>query len=114
MEKNDFAPYDLVPPGFEAVYTGETEISKIDQSDLDLSHSQDKSGNVFMKYSSWGFTRVKEEDWDDEIKAINRMQKNLGALDDDTRRIRAQISSLQDGLLNHHLTCFIPPIIFFY
>jgi len=94
-KKNDFAPYDLVTPGFEVVYTGETEIPKTDQSDSLFSFAQDKSGNVFMKYSSWGFARVKEKDWDAEINAINRMQKDLGVLGNDTRKIRAQISSLQ-------------------
>ncbi len=95
VKKNDFVPYELVSPGFEAVYTGERDISKIDQSDINLSYTQDQEGNVFMKYSTWGFCHQKEEDWNAEIRHINRMQENLGVLDDDTRRIRAQIASLQ-------------------
>ena len=94
-KKNDFVPYELLSPGFEAVYTGEAELSKIDQSDLDFSYTQDQEGNVFMKYSTWGFCHQKEENWNADIRHINRMQGNLGALDDDTRRIRAQIASLQ-------------------
>ncbi len=75
MKKNDFVKNESVPPGFEAVYMGETELSRIDQSDQDLSYAQDQNGNVFMKYSIWGFSHQKEEDWNSEIRHMNKMQE---------------------------------------
>ncbi len=47
-----------------------------------------------MRYSLWGFAATTEDKWDDEIRVINAMQAELGALDDATREIRAQIGSL--------------------
>lgn len=94
-KKNDFAPWKYTSPGFEAVYTGETDLSKKDCSDSDISFGEDKDGNVFMKYSMWGFCYSNEGKWNDEIRYINRLQEKLGKLSNDIRRIRVQIASLQ-------------------
>jgi hypothetical protein len=91
----EFAPYGTVPPGFEATYTGQTDISTVDTSDSYQSYFTDEGGNVIRKYSVWGFSHVKEDDWNDEIRYINHLQEDLGFLSDDVRRIRAQLASLQ-------------------
>jgi len=94
MPKQDgLVPYDLVPVGFEATYVSESELSEIDTSDSDLKFVTDEDGNVAMCYSLWGFANATEDKWDDEIRAINRMQAALGPLDDVARRIRAHIGS---------------------
>jgi len=90
----DFVPYELVPIGFEATYTGEADLSVVDTSDSDLAHVADDDGNVATRYSLWGFAHNTEDRWDDEIRAINRMQDSLGPLDDATRAVRAHIGSL--------------------
>jgi hypothetical protein len=66
----------------------------MDTSDAILSYSADADGNVIMRYSLWGFSYTKEEDWTDEIRLINAMQAQLGPLDDEARAIRAHIASL--------------------
>jgi hypothetical protein len=86
-KKGQLVPYDMVPPGFEMVYTGKNDLSKF-KSDQHLTYSADNNGNVIMRYSQWGFAHSKEEDWNDEIRYINSMQGKLGFLDDNTRRIR--------------------------
>lgn len=89
-----FAPYEQVPIGFEAIYTGQTDVDAVDTSGADVAYRTDAGGNVIVQYSLWGFAHTKEEDWNDEIRAINRMQAQLGPLDDETRAIRAHIASL--------------------
>lgn len=93
-QSGEFAPCASVPIGFEAVYTGQTDLAAIDSFDGDLAYSADGSDNVIMRYSLWGFCYAKEEDWTDEIRLINRMQARLGPLDDQTRAVRAHIASL--------------------
>ncbi len=93
-EAGSFVPYGLVSEGFEAFYAGETDLVEVGTSDLDLLHFTDDDGNVAMRYSLWGFAATNEDKWDDEIRAINAMQAELGSLDDAAREIRAQIGSL--------------------
>ena len=93
-KSGDFAPYELLPTGFEATYTGQTDVEGIDTSDAGLTYWPDADGHLFMQYSLWGFAYTKTEDWTDEIRAINRLQDQLGPLDDETRAIRAHIASL--------------------
>lgn len=88
-------PYGTVPPGFEATYTGQTDLADFDTSDVYLQYLTDEDGNVVERYSLWGCFHTKEEDWNDEIRHINHLQEDLGFLSDDARRIRAQIASLQ-------------------
>jgi len=92
--KDELVPYELVEPGFEARYTGETGISRCKPDDY-RSFSVDRDGNVYMKYSAWGFAHVTKDSWDNEIRYINSLQSALGPLDDQTRRIRQYIASLQ-------------------
>jgi len=90
----DFVPYELVPIGFEATYTGDANLSAVDASDGHLVYFADDDGNVAMRYSLWGFAHTTEDKWDEEIRAMNRMQADLGPLDDETRAVRAHIGSL--------------------
>ncbi|MGC9348784.1 MAG: hypothetical protein ACP5JG_11640 [Anaerolineae bacterium] len=94
LDVGDYALYDLVPVGFEAIYTGEDDLSTVDTSDPHLTYFADDEGHVFQQYSLWGFANTTEDKWDDEIKAINAMQTALGPLDHATREIRAHIASL--------------------
>jgi hypothetical protein len=88
-----FAPYSDVPIGFEKTYSGQTDLSILDSSNPYFSYSADADGNVMVQYSLWGFTYTTEDKWTDEIRAINRMQADLGPLNDATRAIRAHIAS---------------------
>lgn len=81
-------PYGTVPPGWEAVYTGEKSET--------ITDSTDKEGNVIEKWSTWG-SPFESKDWrdlDEEIRCIIKTQEALGPLDDKIRQIRAHIASL--------------------
>ena len=92
-KKGQLVPYEEVSPGFETIYTGERAPSS-SKTDEYFKYSADGEGNAFMRYSQWGFAHAREEDWNDEIRHINSMQRALGPLDDDTRKIRDQVASL--------------------
>lgn len=103
-QKNQFVPYGMLTPGFEAVWTGRkleegVKLKKVGESKdeagsvLQKGEFADNKGNIYYKWSLWSFT-VDESAWDDKIRYINKMQEKLGPLDDDTRRIRAQIAGL--------------------
>ena len=87
-EKEQLAPYDLVKPGWEGVYTGE----KSDTPD----DSTDDKGNVIGRWSTWPFADYGADwdQWGDEIRHINRMQEALGPLSDEVRRIRIRVGGL--------------------
>ena len=88
-------PYDMVSPGWEAVYTGETSSSEVEPGSGPVYTFVDDDGNVMKKWSTWTWTWLGQEgEWDDETKHINAMQEELGPLDDDTRQIRAHMGSL--------------------
>jgi hypothetical protein len=88
-------PYHLVSPGFEAIYTGEKSAEPIHEPGWPITRSTDEAGNVIERWSVWTWTPLNGElSWNAEINAINRMQVALGPLDDETRRMRAQIGSL--------------------
>jgi len=88
-------PYNMVSPGFEAIYTGRKASSEGEKVEIITNVIADEAGNEIRKWPvvSWTFPG-EEKNWDEEIKYINRMQSKLGALDDSTRRIRAHIASL--------------------
>ncbi|UCC49765.1 MAG: hypothetical protein JSV41_06305, partial [Gemmatimonadota bacterium] len=71
-EKEQLAPYDLVKPGWEGIYTGE-------QSEMPDDSTDDK-GNVIDRWSTWPFADCGADwaQWGDEIQHINRMQEALG------------------------------------
>ena len=95
LEKRRLVPYDLVSPGFEAVYTGEQTAEPIQDDGWPVSRFTDEHGNLIERWSVWTWTLQKgEQHWSAEIRAINQMQAALGTLDDETRRIRAHIGSL--------------------
>lgn len=90
-KKKRLVPYEMVSPGFEAVYPGEKSSSIDDHTD--------QYGNVIEKWSPWTWTWPGGEHhaeilWDDETKYVNKMQEKLGLLDDAIRQIRAHIGSL--------------------
>ena len=64
--------YKYVPPGFEMV----------------IEKKEAKAWNLW-----WNVQLTDDpESWDDEIKAINKMQDRLGELTEDQRLIRAQMA----------------------
>jgi len=85
-KKDTLVPYELLSPGFEAIYTGKKASSE---------GESDNAGNEISRWPviTWTFPG-QEKDWDEEIKHINTMQSKLGDLDDSTRQIRAHIGSL--------------------
>ncbi len=91
--KKGLVPYGLVSPGFEAVYTGERSLGFVERTDGPSRLVADDSGNVMRTWSVWTWPG-QEKDWDEEIEHINEMQRRLGPLDDETRKIRAHIGSL--------------------
>lgn len=95
-KKRRLVPYTMVERGFEAVYTGETS-SDLEEKAEGGPHliTQDDSGNVIEKWSTWTWTFPGEEEaWNEEIKHINEMQARLGPFGDKTRQMRAHIGSL--------------------
>jgi hypothetical protein len=91
--KRRLAPYDMLSPGFEAVYTDETSNEAIPPTGWPVSRSTDDSGCVIETWSVWTW-QSDPSGWDDEIRQINAMQERLALLDDETRQIRAHIGSL--------------------
>jgi len=94
-KKDTLVPYELVSPGFEAIYTGKKSSSEGEKVDMITTISSDNAGNEISRWPvfTWTFPG-QEKDWDVEIKHINNIQSKLGDLDDSTRQIRAHIASL--------------------
>jgi hypothetical protein len=92
--KDELVRQELLEPGFEGRYTGGTDIAAYKSDDCQT-YAVDRDGNVFTKYSAWGFAHAAPDKWNDEIRYINSLQVHLGRLDDKTRRIRQHIASLQ-------------------
>jgi hypothetical protein len=92
-KENQLVPYDMISPGWEAEYTGESDISLVESNPY-YTYSADTEGNVMVRYSQWGFEHLNEESWNDEIRYINLMQSKLGFLDENIRRIRHHIGGL--------------------
>jgi len=88
-------PYEMVEPGFEAIYTGEQAEPGSERQEGPTTVLGDEEGRAIRRWSTWTWTWADQEaNWGDEIKHINAMQEALGPLDDDTRMIRAHIGSL--------------------
>jgi len=94
-KKERLVPYNMVSPGFEAIYTGRKASSEGEKVEMITTVIADETGNEIRKWPvvPWTFPG-EEKDWDEEIKYINNMQSKLGELDDGTRRIRSHIASL--------------------
>ena len=87
--------YEMVGPGFEAIYTGEKGEPRQTRAEGPMTVFTDESGRVIRRWSTWTWTWAgQEEKWDDGIKHINRMQAALGLLGDEVRQVRAHIGSL--------------------
>ena len=88
-------PYKTILPGFEAVYTGKKADSKGEKTEIITTLGADEAGYEIRTWPvvSWTFPG-QEKDWDREILLIHKMQRKLGELDEETRRIRAHIASL--------------------
>lgn len=54
--KEELAPYDMVSPGFEAVYTGEKSSSLTEKVDINATFTTDQTGNIIRKWSTWPWT----------------------------------------------------------
>ena len=99
-KKDELVPYNQTSLGFEAVYTGETCATPIQESDMVSTRYSDDDGNLINQWCTipWTFPDEKgrwpEDKWDDAVKRIHEMQSQLEPLNDDTRRIRAHITSL--------------------
>lgn len=94
-QKKGLVPYDMVAPGFEAMYMGEKSSSPVEKTEIITTLTTDKAGNIIRKWSVFPWTWPgQEKDWDDSIKYINKMQIKLGHLDENFRQIRAHIASL--------------------
>jgi hypothetical protein len=80
--QNRPAPYGLVPPGFEAVFTGEKSCPSIEATEMITTRVTDDAGNVMVRWPVFPWTFPgQEKDWDDEIRHINEMQAGIGPLD---------------------------------
>jgi hypothetical protein len=99
-KKNTLVPYDQLSPGFEAVYTGETSSTLVRESQMVSTLYSDEDGNLISQWSTipWVFPNEegqwKEDEWDDTVKHLNKMQSKLGPLDDSIRLLRCHITSL--------------------
>lgn len=92
-EKRKLVPYEKVSPGFEAVYTGEKSDKPIKPQGWPIGRFTNEAGNVIEQWSVWTWQSDPAK-WNEGIRCINAIQKRLGALDNDTRQIRAHIGSL--------------------
>jgi len=94
-ERPRLVPYDLVSPGYEAIYTGRKAGASAEDIQGPCVIEADEDGNEIRRWSLWSWTGVLEEkDWDDDVKHINQMQESLGPLSDEVRKVRAHIASL--------------------
>ncbi len=93
-KKDELVPYDQVSPGFEAVYTGETSATPVQETELITRLHSDENGNLIRQWSTipWTFpdkeTGWKEGEWDDTVKHLHEMQVKLGPLTDSIRLLR--------------------------
>ena len=100
-DKKSLVSYELLSPGYEAVYTGETSAAPLQDEGWPISRFTDSQGNIYERWSVWTWVALRGEGTSpgevtcpEERAAIDRLQAALGPLDDETRRIRAQIGSL--------------------
>jgi hypothetical protein len=99
-KKNTLVPYEKVSAGFEAVYTGETSPAPVQKSDMVSTLYSDEDGNLISQWCTipWFFPNEEgqwaEDQWDDTVKHLNKMQSKLGPLTDDIRLIRCHITGL--------------------
>jgi len=99
-KKDTLVPYDKVSPGFEAVYTGESSSTPVQENEMISTLHSDGDGNLIRQWCTipWIFPDQeagwKEDEWDDRIKHLRKMQGKLGPLSDNVRQVRCHITSL--------------------
>ena len=99
-EKDELVPYDQIPPGYEAVYTGETSSTSVQKNEMVSTLYSDEDGNLISQWCTipWIFpdkeSGWKEDAWDDAAQHLHEMQARLGPLTDSIRQIRAHITGL--------------------
>ncbi len=95
-QKGQLVPYEMISPGFEAVYATDKDLARFETTEGTksgyLQIIADDSGRKIKKWSVWPMTKG-PDDWDKRIKHINKMQKKLGVLDEKVRRLRIHIGS---------------------
>ncbi|UCD52183.1 MAG: hypothetical protein JSW27_06000 [Phycisphaerales bacterium] len=100
-KKDTLVPYDQVSPGFEAVYTGETSSTPVQECEGHTTRLySDENGNLIGQWCTipWIFPNEEGEwpqsAWDDTVKRLHEMQGKLGPLTDSIRLLRCHITSL--------------------
>ncbi|MHC4648952.1 MAG: hypothetical protein ACYTBJ_26155, partial [Planctomycetota bacterium] len=99
-KKDTLVPYDQVSPGFEAVYTGETSSTPVRKSEMISTLYSDENGNLISQWSTIPWTVPNEEgqwaedQWDNTVKHLHKMQSKLGPLTDSIRLLRCHITGL--------------------
>ncbi len=86
MNIPQLVPYGLAEPGFEAVYG---------RAKAPFGKSVLKDGRPATEWCVWQAEEGGKDQWKPERKYINGMQKQLGHVDEDARRIRAYIPSIE-------------------
>ena len=85
-KKDTLVPDDRVSPGFEAVYTGETSATPVQESEMTSTLYSDENGNLIRQSCTvpWVFPDQEagwlEDQWDDKVKHLCDMQSKLGPL----------------------------------
>ncbi len=99
-KKDTLVPYDQVSPGFEEVYTGDTSPEPVRENQMTGMLYSDEDGNLISQGSTfaWFFPNEQgqwaEDQWDDTVKCLNKMQSGLGPLSDEIRQLRCHITGL--------------------
>jgi hypothetical protein len=99
-KKDTLVPYDQVSSGFEAVYTGETSSTPVQENQMVSTLYSDEHGNLISQWCTipWFFPdqegQWKEGEWDDTVKHLCDMQAKLGPLTDSIRLLRCHITGL--------------------
>jgi len=92
VEMMVLADYKNVPIGFELL---RKDVFLPFEGMFELPWTEDEGD--FLSFGLWDVSVRKREpeQWDDEIRYINQMQRALGDLDEDTRFLRIQISCFE-------------------
>ena len=99
-QKDELVPYEQLAPAFEAVFTGETSSSPVQENEMISTLASDSEGKLFRQWSTIPWIFPDKEDgwqdgaWDDTAKQLHDMQGKLGPLTDSIRVLRCHISSL--------------------
>jgi len=99
-KKDTLVPYEQVSPGFEAVYTGETSSTPVQENQMVSTLYSDEDGNLISQWCTipWIFPDKedgwKEGEWDDTVKCLHEMQSKLGPLTDSIRLLRCHMTGL--------------------